>query len=73
MSDTIVKTLGVTMVVVGSAAWAAPWIHTIVATPSYVDDCNQKIKEKAGIVSFYPMINSGGKGNLYGVGLDYRF
>lgn len=65
LSDTLVKGVGVTLVVIGAVAWMPPWIHTVVATPDYVDDCNA--------VSFYPLIKENDGNSLYGMGLRYKF
>lgn len=56
----------------GFLLWFPPWLHTVIKTPDYLDDYNDKVQKK-NAVSVAPIFTTKGKKQLYGLGLQYRF
>jgi hypothetical protein len=70
---TIGKAAGISTLVLGSAMWLAPWLHTIVKTEDYLDTYNSEISFKAKEVAFIPIIETSKERNMYGAALALRF
>lgn len=67
------RQIGAIFAVAGFLLWFPPWLHTIIRTPDYVWDCNDKIRRKAGVVSFAPIMGVKDGGQVYGANLQYKF
>lgn len=69
----ISKAVGVSLVIIGSAMYLPPWLHTAVATTDYVDEENDKIRAKASAVSFAPLFENVDDTSFYGFQFQYKF
>lgn len=64
--------IGAIITPIGFAYFFPPWLHTVIKTPDYLDDYNDKIRKK-NAVSIASIFTTTGEKQIYGLGFQYRF
>lgn len=67
------RQIGAIIAGVGFLMWFPPWLHTVIKTPDYVQECNDNTRRKANAVSFAPIMGVKDGGQVYGANLQYKF